>query len=271
MQTPRHHTPDANRLSILAASVLLTYVLPRLLSAPGPLLNWNFFGLAIEIPLNLNLLTIVLSAALTAAGMEWILRSHPNFESEISLQHWILPALTAFALGIPLYNLPPGTAWWVSFFLGGTLLLLVFVAEYIALDVTDTRYTFASAGLIAVSFSLFLVLSSALAFAGARLVLLLLVILPAAGLVSLRAIHLRTNRWEWQWAIGIALVCAQVGAALHYWPLSPVQYGLGVLAPLYILTGIAINLGEELSLRRTLLEAAIYLGLFILSIFLVGL
>jgi hypothetical protein len=265
MDEIRRHTPDANRLSILSAGVLLTYALPRLLENPSPILNWNLLGLlALEIPLDLNLLTIFLAAAITAAGMNWILRGHPAYESEISLQHWILPALTAFALGIPLYNFEPGPAWWVSFFLGGALLLMVFVAEYIALDSSDTRYTIASAGLNAVAFSLFLILSSALSFAGARLILSLLVLIPAAGLVSLRAIHLRTGKWQWQWALVIAVICSQITAALHYWPLSPVQHGLMTLAPLYVLTGLVSKLDEETSTRRILVEAGIYFGLFYL-------
>jgi hypothetical protein len=139
---------------------------------------------------------------------------------------------------------------------------MVFVAEYIALDSADPRYTFASAGLNAVAFSLFLILTSALSFAGARLILLLLALFPAAGLVSLRAIHLRSGQWEWQWAIGITLACVQIAAALHYWPLAPVQYGLATLAPLYVLTGLVINLSEGMSTRRALIEAGIYLGLF---------
>jgi hypothetical protein len=270
MNETQRHTPDANRLSVLAAAVLLTYALPRLLEIQSPILNWNLLGLAISIPLSLGLMTIFLAAVLTAAGTDWLLRSHPNFESEISLQHWLLPALTSFALGTLLFNLAATPAWWGSFLIGGVLLLMVLVAEYIVLDSSDTRYTFASAGLIAVSFSLFLVLSAALSYAGARLILVLFVLFPATGLVSLRAIHLRVGRWEWQWAAGIALACAQIAAALHYWPLSPVQHGLATLAPLYILTGLAINLGDGMPLRRALLEAGIYLALFCLAVLFVG-
>jgi hypothetical protein len=266
MDQIRRHTPDANRLSILSAGVLLTYALPRVLDTPSPILNWNLFGLlAIEIPLDLNLLTIFMAAAMTAAGMNWILRGHPAYDEEINLQHWILPALSAFALGIPLYNLDPGPAWWVSFFIGGTLLLMVFVAEYIALDSSDTRYTVASAGLNAVAFSLFLILSSALSFANVRLILFLLVLFPAAGLVSLRAIHLRTGKWEWQWALVIGVICSQIAAALHYWPLSPVGHGLMTLGPLYVLTNLVIKLDEEVSHRHILIEAGIYFGLFYLA------
>lgn len=271
MSETARHTPDANRLSILSAAVLLTYALPRLLEIQNPILNWNLLGLALSIPLSLGLVTIFLAAALTAAGMDWLLRSHPNFETEISLQHWLLPALTTFALGVLLFNLAVSPAWWGSFLIGGTLLLMVFVAEYIVLDSSDTRYTFASAGLIAVSFSLFMILSAALSYAGARLLLIILVVLPSAGLVSLRAIHLRLNgRWEWQWALGIALACTQIAAAAHYWPVSPVQYGLVTLSPLYALTGLAINLGEGAPARRALVEAGIYFGLFWLAAFLLG-
>ncbi len=268
MAESHQHMPDANRLSILSAGLLLTYALPRMLETQSPILNWNLLGLALAIPLNLNLVTIFFAAAVTAAGMDWILRSHPYFGTEISFQHWLLPALTAFTLGVPLYNLPSGPAWWVSFFLGGTLLLLVFNAEYIVLDSSDTRYTLASAGLVAVSFSLFLILSAALSYAGARLLLVMLVLFPAAGLVSLRAIHLRLNgRWEWQWAVGIALACSQFAAALHYWPLSPVQYGLLALSPLYALTNLAINLGEGTLPRRALIETGVYFSLFWLAAF----
>jgi len=266
MAETHQHMPDANRLSVLTAGLLLTYALPRMLETQSPVLNWNLLGLAVVIPLNLSLLTILFAAGVTAAGMDWILRSHPYFESEISLQHWLLPALTAFALGILLYNLPLGPAWWVSFSVGSVLLLLVFFAEYIVLDSADTRYTIASAILIAVSFSLFLILAAALSYAGTRLLLMILVVFPAAGLVSLRAMHLRLNgRWEWQWAIGIALACAQFAAALHYWPLSPVQYGLLALSPLYALTNLAVGLGEGNFPRRALIEAGVYLGLFWLS------
>jgi hypothetical protein len=263
------HTPDSNRLSILSAAVLLTYALTRLIEVQSPVFNWNFFGVGLSIPLNLNIAATFLAAGLTAAGMDWLLRSHPNFASEISVQYWLLPALTAFVLGISLYNLPSGPAWWLGLFLGTILLLMTYVSEYIVLDSSDTRYTLASAGLIAVSFSIFLLLAASLEYAGARLALILLVIFPAAGLVSLRALHLRLNgRWEWQWAIGIALITTQIAAVMHYWPVSPVQYGLVVLSPVYALTGLAINQGETATPRRALAEAGIYFGIFWLAAFL---
>lgn len=266
MLESRQHMPNSNRLSILSSAVLLTYALTRLIETQSPTLNWNFFGVAIAIPLNISIAATFLAAGLTAAGMDWILRSHPSFAAEISLQHWLLPALTAFVLGIALYNLPSGPAWWLGLFLGGVLLLLICLSEYIVLDTADTRYTLASAGLIAVSFSIFLFLAASLEYAGARLLLIILVIFPASGLVGLRAMSLRLNgRWEWQWAMGIALITSQIAAATHYWPVSPVQYGLIVLSPVYVISGIAISLGEGASMKRALIEAAIFFSVFWLA------
>jgi hypothetical protein len=37
------------------------------------------------------------------------------------------------------------------------------------------------------------------------------------------------------WSVGIALVIGQVAAALHYWPLSPLRFGLLILGLAYAL------------------------------------
>ena len=64
-----------------------------------------------------------------------------------------------------------------------------------------------------------------------------------AGLAALRTLHLRLNeRWETAWAFGIGLVAVQLGAALHYMPLTPVRFGLALLGPVYALTILAVGL-----------------------------
>ncbi|HEY3311610.1 MAG TPA: hypothetical protein VGK00_08230 [Anaerolineales bacterium] len=254
--------PDANRLSVLIAAILLAYALAQLLETQRYSFNFNVLGLAISLPMNLNVAATLMASGLTAAGMDWLLRSHPHFKAGNTFQHWILPALTAFVLGVPLYNLPLGPAWWLIFGLGGVLLLLVFLAEYIALDLSDIRHPAASAGLVALSYTMFLILMATLAFSESRLVLAAMFVFPAAGMVSLRALHLRTGKWEFAWAFGIALILTQFASALHYWPLEPVQYGLALLGPLYALTELALNLGEELSPRRAGVEAMIGLAMF---------
>jgi hypothetical protein len=265
MLDEHRHLPDANRLSVLVAAILLAFALAQIVETQRYSLSFNIWGVGFSLPLNLTMAATLLAAGLTAAGMDWLLRGHPRFEfeQENTFQHWLLPALTAFAIGLPLYNLGPGSGWWLSFALGGVLLLLVFISEYIILDPSDVRYPAASAGLIALSFALFLILVVSLRYASARLVFIILVVFLASALVSLRALHLRlAGRWEFAWAGGIGLICAQFATSLHYWPLGPIQYGLALLGPLYALTGLAINLGDEMPARRAGIEAVLVLALF---------
>jgi hypothetical protein len=268
MSEEHRHMPDANRLSVLVAAVLLAYAFAHLIETQRYALNINLLGVAIAIPLNLTVAATLIAAGLTAAGMDWLLRGHPHFEGENTIEHWILPALTAFVLGVPLYNLSFGPAWWLSFGLGGVLLLLVFLAEYIALDASDVRHPAASAGLVALSYALFLILITTLSLSASRLVLIVVAVFPAAGLVALRALHLRTREWKFAWAVGIAIILTQLAAALHYWPVTPIQYGLLLLGALYALTELALNLGEDISPRRAGVEAAIELVVFWTAAFL---
>jgi len=262
MLEEHRHLPDANRLSVLVAAILLAFALAHVVDTRHYSLAFDIFGLVISLPLDLTVASTLLATGLTAAGMDWLLRGHPHFEEKNTFQHWLLPALTTFVIGIPLYNLPSGSAWWFSFTLGGVLLLLVFLSEYVVLDSSDVRYPAASAGLTALSFALFLILISGLSYIGARLVLIILVVFLASAMVALRALHLRlAERWEFAWATGIGLVCTQFAAALHYWPLAPIQFGLVVLGSLYSLTGLAINIGEGMAVRRAIVEALIVLVL----------
>ncbi len=263
MLEEHRHLPDANRLSVLIAAILLAFALAQVVETQRYSLSFGIFGIGLSVPLNLTIAATLLAAGLTASGMDWLLRGHPHFEQENTFQHWLLPALTAFVIGVPLYNLQPGPVWWLSFALGGVLLLLVFISEYIVLDPSDVRYPAASAGLNALSFALFLTLISGLSYTGARLVLIILVVFPASTMVALRALHLRlAGRWEFAWATGIGLICTQFATALHYWPLGPIQFGLTLVGPLYALTGLAINLGEDMPVRRAGIEALVVLALF---------
>ena len=105
---------------------------------------------------------------------------------------------------------------------------------------------------------------------GVRLFLSLPSVFLAAGLVTLRTLHLRLGgRWEFPWAIGVGLVSAQLAAGLHYWPLTALQSGLILLGPLYALTALAYSIRQDIPLRSAFAEPAIILGgLWIAAVFL---
>ena len=256
------YLPDANRVGVLTATVLLAYALSRLVQTPQFTIALQLPGFYFSYPISLSTVMVFLAAGLTATGMDWLLRSHPSLGDKRTIEHWLLPTLSAFIIGIPLTILPPGKAWWIGFGIGSLLLVLIFFAEYIVVEPSAPNYAIATAGLTALSFAIYLILTTALRYGGARLFLLAPALFIAAGLVSLRTLHLRTGqKWEYNWAIGIALVCTQIAAGLHYWPVSPIQFGLVLLAPLYALSTFAGNLLEGIPVRRAIIEPLIALGL----------
>ncbi len=261
MQSRERYLPDPNRVGVLAAAVLLTYALTRLVNAPALTLSVQFPGFYFAYPLTLGTAMTVMAAGLTASGMDWLLRAHPALQAQRPLEHWLLPALTAFIIGVLLDSLPSGSVWWVAFVIGSGLIIGVVLAEYVTVDPGAPLYALASAGLTALSYTLFLLFVIALRIGGVRLFLGVPAIFLAAGLVALRALHLRLGgRWDFPWALGIGLVSAQLAAGLHYWPLTALQLGLLLLGPLYALTALAYNLSQDIPLRGAITEPAIILG-----------
>lgn len=261
MRESRSYLPSANRIGMLAASVLLAFALIRLVQSPRFTLEITLPGFYFAYPLTLGAAATFLSAALTAAGMDWLTREHPALGSKSNIEHLMLPTLTTFVAGAPLSLLADSTDWWVGFALSAVLLVGVFLAEYIAIDPSAPPYALARAGLTALAYALFLILATSLRFSGARMFALVPLLFIVAGLISLRILHLDgTDRWDFPWAIGIGLVCAQIGAGLHYWHLSPVQFGLTLTGPLYALTMLSSSLTENVPLRRAVTAPAVVLG-----------
>ena len=270
MQENRSQLPSTDRMGMLIASVLLTFALSRFIQSPGLTLSLSLPGFYYAFPLTLGSFLTLLAAALTTAGMDWLTREHPSAEKHSTREHLLLPTLTAFVMGTPLAILSDSSAWWWGFVVGAVLLAAVCIAEYISIDPSAPSYGFARAGLTAVAYALFLILVTSLRFSGARMVLVIPSILVVAGLISLRILHLDgTDRWDFPWAMGIGLVCAQIGAGLHYWPLSPVQFGLAVTGPLYALTMLSTSLSEDIPLRRAVVGPIVVAGIaWIAAIFL---
>jgi hypothetical protein len=256
------YLPDPARVSVLTASVLLAFALTHVIVAPHYDLTILLGKLHLTFTLNLNTLIVLLAAGLTAAGVDWLLRTHPSLEQGQTREHWLLPTLTVLVIGVALYTLPPTLIWWLGFGLGAAILLIVFFAEYVAINPTDARYPFASAVLTVLAFVIFLILAVALKASVLRLVIIAPALFIGSGLAALRTLHLRLNeRWEVAWAVGVAVVVTQLGAALHYMPLTPVRFGLALLGPAYALTILAVSLAEGHSFRRAFAEPAVMLVL----------
>ena len=260
MQERKFDLPSPDRMGMLTASVLLAFALTRLVQTPRLILSLDLPGFYFAFPLTLSTVMTFFAAGLTAAGMDWLIRDHPAFNKKSTRENIMLPTLTTFVLGASLALVFESPTWWVGFLFGAFLLAMVFTAEYVTINPTASAYAFARAALTALAYALFLILVTSLRYSGVRLFLLIPAIFIVAGLISLRILHLDgTDRWDFPWAIGIGIVCSQIGAGLHYWVLSPVQFGLALMGPLYALTVFSASLTENIPLRRAVVGPLIIL------------
>ena len=258
MQDASDGSPPSNHIGVIAATVLLCYALAHLATSPEVTFAIQLPGFYFAYGVTLGSAMTLMAGGLTATGMVWLLRAGGRLEGRRSVEHWMIPTLTSLIIGIVLNVLPAGSSWWIGFFTGAVLLVAVLMAEYVAVDPEAPMYAMASAGLTALSYAIFLLFAIILRLGGARLFLVVPSIFVACGLVALRTLHLRFNdRWHYPWALGIGMACSQIAGGLHYWPLTPVQYGLAVLAPLLALTTLSAELSEDMPIRSALREPVI--------------
>ena len=264
------HLPNIDHLSIITAMVLLAYSLTAFLQLPEKSLSIQLPGFLFEAKINFFTIVSILVAGLAAAGSNWLISGHPLPGAEGRWQHWILPALTALVIGVPLNELQVSAAWWIVFGMGGLLFVGVLVSEYISVDPLDMRFSLASVALTVVSLALFLILAITVRGAGLRLYVVLSAIVPAIALLSARTLHLRLmGKWLLAWAGGIALIIGQLTVCLFYLPLKPLQFGIIWLAIAYALISLAGNIEEGFPNSKIWIEPVLmFLVILMLSVIL---
>jgi len=261
-----HNLPDRERLSAVMGVVLLAYVASRFIAGPGETLALELAGIYLPLNLNINTAIALLAAGLTATGTDWLLLSDPSSAGRSRFRHWLLPAMTAWVLSLPLANLPLNGRWWLALALCAFFLLAVVLAEFASSTSENRYYGFATQALSILTLGLFLILAITTRAVALRLYLAL----PAVGLgvlmASSRLQLLRAGqRWQPIQIAGITFICIQVAAALHYLPVSALGYGVALLGLLYALNHYlgALNTGEALGqrIREALISLAVFWAL----------
>jgi len=240
--------PDSERFSVLIAVILLAYASARFVNLPLRTFSLEIAGFFLPLQFNINTVLSILVAAITASGMDWILRGHPKSEEGFNYSHWLLPALTAWVISLPLANLPLSPLWWLAFLIGAILLTLLIIAEYVSVDPNDRYYTLVATALSALAYGMFLTLAISLKALEARLVLSIPALAIAAFLISYRIQLLRSpEKAEGLPLLGVAFISVEFAGALHYWPLTAISYGLALLGLLYAMNNFlfSINDGES--------------------------
>lgn len=260
-----------DRLSILSAIILLTYALVPLVDIPAINLNWRFLGIFLDINIDFSTYISILVPALAAVGTYWLIETHPDRKKEqYPFLHTILPAITAWTIGLPFTESPLTAERWIIFVMGGALLLTVFFAEFVVVDPTSDRHPIASGILKALSLTLYLLLAIATRSASLRLFLLLPALVIPAFLVLLRTFYLQSGgKWLTGWAAGISIILGQIVVALHYLPFSPLPFGLLLTAALYAMLEFALSQQQNEKPGKSIVGPVIIMAGFIALAFLV--
>lgn len=258
-----HILPDRERLSSVMAVILLAYAAARFVQLPVRTLNFEFAGIFLPLELNVNTIASILVAGLTASGADWLLREHPAFGGRSAIRHWVLPAMTAWVLSLPLANLPLGISWWLAFVGTGFLLFAILVAEFNSVSADSRLHSLAISALTALAYGLFLILAISVRGVALRLYLALPAVAAGVFMVSTR-VHLLRGTLVWQplQSVAITFVVIQIAAALHYLPISALGYGLALLGLIYGLNQFAAGLNSGLEIRQAGREGLIPLAVF---------
>ena len=270
MQTvpPSRFSPNLDRISVLAATILLAYTFAGLINIPVREFAAQLPGIYLEIEINTQTIVSFLVACLAASGTDWLLREHPSSKNQPLAPHLLLPALTSWVIGVPLYQRAFGLYWWAGIFMGGGALVLVLIAEFTVVDTNDSNYTLASVGLTTVAFALFFLLAVTLKASQIRLYLLAPALTLVISFVNLRIYHLRhRGKWAFQEAGISALIVAQLSIAAFYLPLPPISFGLCLVGPAYGLSSLFGNLGDGKTWKEAIPEPTIVLAIFLFLAF----
>jgi hypothetical protein len=269
MQDSRN-LPNINRMSTLVALICLLYALTPYIDFEPLSIEFAISGIQFRYLIQFSTIVSLISAALAISGANWVYSAHPGKRGRNLMPHWLLPGLTAWAIGVPLGSLDVGVAWWIAFGFGSFMLLLVIMFEFVVIDLADLQYPIAAIGLSAVAFVLFLIIVISVQSANLRLYLKLPVLIIPLALITLRVLYLRTNGvWMPEWAIAIAIIVGQLALALHYLPIQPIAMGVLLAGISYGLTGLGSAYQENHENQRYWIEPAV-ISVFTLVLFVIS-
>lgn len=210
---------------------------------PGRTFSFYVLGSLASIRLSATELMAALLASLACTGTDSLIRSHPLVRqggSHYTFTFWALPGLAVVTAAL-LLPLAPNRACWLSgLALTAVLLLLIAVAQYHTVDLTDPGYRLAR---LALSILVYVVALSLFTLIYGKVHSLFSATAAAAvgGLLALellRGVHPDLRRTGF-YAFITGLAVGEVTWALNYWAVSRLSGGLLLLLVFYLVAGLA--------------------------------
>ena len=235
-----------DRLSLLTSLVLVGLTLSLILDLPSQRVDFSFLGSAASFTISGYWIIAVLLAALTAAGVNSIARTHPRVhlgETPYIFILWILPAVIVITATMILSLADVrvfGVYEMIGVVLAGAFLVAVVIGEYVTIDLSDRWYSAARLGVNLAVYLAALILFATLYSWKLRSLYSATAIGIAAGLLALELFRGSESdlgrTWLYAAAVGISL--GEIVWALNYWNLSGFIGGALLLIFFYAFTGI---------------------------------
>lgn len=255
--------PNLDRISILASTILLAYTFAGLINISERIFSVQLPGIYLEVKISTQTIVSFLAACLAASGADWLLREHPSGKNKRLAIQLLLPAITAWIIGVPIHQQALGLFWWVGIVLGGGVLIMVLFAEFSVVDASNANYIFASVGLTILAYALLFLLSVTLKASQIRLYQLIPTLMLMVFIVSLRILHLRSQgKLALQEASLITLILAQISIAAYYLPFSPISFGLFLQGPAYGLNSVFANIRDGKQWKEAMIDPVIAFVVF---------
>ena len=235
-----------DRLSLLTSLVLVGLTLSLLLDLPTYRVEFSFLGSEASLTISGAWLIALLLAALTAAGMNSIARTHPRVhlvQTWYVVILWVLPALIAITATILLSfaDVRAYGAYALALVVAaGVFFVAVVLAQYITIDLTDRWYSAARLGLNLATYLIGLILFATIYSLKVRSLYSATALGIVAALLALELLRgsesdfLRT----WLYAFAIGLVMSEIVWSLNYWNMSGFIGGAFLLIFFYAFAGL---------------------------------
>ncbi len=261
-QARQSATELRHRIAVLIALIALTPVLLLVVDLPSRVFTRVVLGSELTISLSTNSILLLLMPVLTVAGVDWILRDHPEVrggEVPYLFPFWVAPGLTALSIASLLIRIQNWPLWITVLIVGIVILSVLVIAEYIALSPHARGYSLARLAVSSISYVIAFTLFTLIYSARERSIVSSSFGLLVAGALALDLLapHLIGLRLSGIFALIIGLLVAQANWALNYWNISDWSGGVMLLAVFYVTTGLAQQHFQDKLTREVLIEFAV--------------
>ncbi len=270
------HVDYRDRISVCTWLLVFALGSSLLLDLPSFTLNFVAFGSPTSITLG-DVTVAALALAVLAGGCaESVVTLHSRFAGQPwrgrSLAFWSLPMALALIVTLLLPEAPSALMQVLGLVFSGMVFALAFFALYATAERGQPGYRRSRLLLDALAYGSALILFLFVYQSRTRSLVSGTLIAATSTLLAIELLRGAGARSRFLLIYGavIGLVLGEVTWALNYWVLPDLTGGLLLLLIFYLLTGIAQQGMQERLTRRVLMEFALFAGVALILIALVG-